>query len=185
LQYLPDEQALAVFENLWARDDLSSGQRSSLLQTLVLNIRTPAATQRVLDLWPAIPAGDSVTRTRAIERFGRELFEPAIPILGDALRDANDGVRRIAREAFAAFKEHREALEEYEAWMRATGAQRESIAQLVELLASPDREVLLGAVRALGAIRARTALPQLVRLLQREDETLRAAVHEAIGRMGE
>ena len=185
LSFLPHEAALASFERLRARKDLSVEQRSVLIESLVSSIQGPAATQRVLDLWPEIPEHHSTTRMNAIQRFGRELFEPAVPILGDALRDTNESVRKVARDAFAAFKAHREALEEYEAWMRATGAQRESIQQLVALLESGDREVLLGAVRALGAIRARTALPQLVRLLEREDEDLRAAVHDAIGRMGE
>lgn len=53
------------------------------------------------------------------------------------------------------------------------------------LLDDPHREVVLGAVRGLGAIRAHSALPDLVRLLAREDEALQAAVNEAIARMAD
>jgi HEAT repeat protein len=112
------------------------------------------------------------------------LYEPAIPLLGQALEDLDQDVREQARAAFHAFKEHREALEEFAAWTLGDRAARAQIDELIALLSSPDREVVLGAVNALGAVRGRAALPDLVRLLARDDEALRTAVHAAIERMG-
>jgi len=49
---------------------------------------------------------------------------------------------------------------------------------------SQHDDVVLGAVKALGAVRARAALPALVRLLANDDPAIQAAVHEAIERIG-
>ena len=54
----------------------------------------------------------------------------------------------------------------------------------LKLLQSPDDGVVIGAVKALGAVRGRAALPELVRLLERDNEELHAAVYEAIERIG-
>jgi hypothetical protein len=53
----------------------------------------------------------------------------------------------------------------------------------VELLASQDRAVVLGAVKALAAVKARSALPALVGLLARGDKELTSAVEAAIAAM--
>ena len=67
--------------------------------------------------------------------------------------------------------------------MQAARQQASTTAQLIELLQSQDRAVVLGAVRALGTIKARNALPELVKLLARNDAELTSAVEAAIAAM--
>jgi hypothetical protein len=138
----------------------------------------------VLELYPSLPASASAARAVAIKRFGTNLYEPAIDLLGEALRDRDLSVREAAQAAFQRFREHREALEEYEAWRQASDDARETVAELVKLLASDNKDVVRGAVEALGAVKARTALPQLVVLLGRDDAELKAAVNKAIAAIG-
>jgi HEAT repeat protein len=138
----------------------------------------------VLELYSSLPASASAARAVAIKRFGTNLYEPAIDLLGEALRDSDLSVREAAQAAFQRFREHREALEEYEAWRQASDDARETVAELVKLLASDNKDVVRGAVEALGAVKARTALPQLVALLGRDDAELKAAVTKAIAAIG-
>jgi HEAT repeat protein len=138
----------------------------------------------LFELYPTLPDSAKASRARAVKRFGDNLYEPAIDLLGEALRDRELEVRNAAQEAFQRFRAHREALEEYEAWRQASDEARETVAQLVALLASDDRDVVRGAVEALGAVKARTALPQLVALLGRDDAELKAAVTKAIAAIG-
>jgi hypothetical protein len=138
----------------------------------------------VLELYSSLPASASAARAVAIKRFGTNLYEPAIDLLGEALRDSDLSVREAAQAAFQRFREHREALEEYEAWRQASDDARETVAELVKLLASDNKDVVRGAVEALGAVKARTALPQLVALLGRDDAELKAAVNKAIAAIG-
>jgi HEAT repeat protein len=138
----------------------------------------------LLELYASVPATGSSARAVAIKRFGTNLYEPAIDLLGEALRDRELSVREAAQAAFQRFREHREALEEYEAWRQASDDARETVAELVKLLASDNKDVVRGAVEALGAVKARTALPQLVALLERDDAELKAAVTKAIAAIG-
>ena len=181
VKYLPDAQGLALFGRLWPEAELPSA-REALLSVLVHELDCPEADARMVELYGEM--SQAKTRVGAIQHLGNVLYEPAVPVLGQALEDPERAVRQAARDAFHAFKEHREALEEFAAWTLGDRAARAQIDELVALLASPDREVLLGAIRALGVVRGRAALPELVRLLEREDEALRAAVHEAIERIG-
>jgi HEAT repeat protein len=82
-----------------------------------------------------------------------------------------------------AFRKQREALEEFDLWMQAARHEASTTSQLVALLASQDRAVVLGAVKALTAIKARSALPALVALLARNDKELTSAVEAAISAM--
>jgi HEAT repeat protein len=133
-------------------------------------------------LTPIDPSSD--VRPMLLRRFGNTLYEPALELLGASLRDRDANVREAAQAAFEAFRKHREALEEYEAWRHASDDARETVAELVKLLASDNKDVVRGAVEALGAVKARTALPQLVVLLGRDDAELKAAVNKAIAAIG-
>ena len=90
-----------------------------------------------------------------------------------------------ARQAFAQFKAQREAMEEFKAWMSTDKAARDSTAQLVALLDNANKDVVLGAVRSLATLKAKTALPALVKLLEKNDPDVKKAVQDAIGKIGE
>jgi len=124
-------------------------------------------------------------KARSIAAFKNTLHEPAIDLIGVALKDNSAKVRDAAREALFAFREHREALEEFKRWKTGDSEARASISELVALLESKDQDVVQGAVRALGALKAKAALPSLVKLLARDDKDLKAAVNDAITKIGE
>jgi HEAT repeat protein len=128
---------------------------------------------------------NSESRRLAIIRFQDTLHEPAIEIIGKALNDHDPEVREAARNALKAFREHREALEEFKRWQTGDAEARASIAELMKLLESPNRDVVAGAVRALGAVKAKAALPALVKLLEREDPDLKKSIEDAIRKIGE
>ena len=178
----PNERALTLFRG-WYPKLVKPEHRADLQATLVSQIDSPEATAEIVRLYSEFISPR--TRQLAVQRMGRGLVEAAIPLLGEALRDPDSQVRLAAQEASAAFKQQREALEEFAAWTIASQAQRESTAELIQLLASPNRDVVLGAVRSLAAVRASTALPALVKLLERNDPELNKAGKDAIARFGE
>lgn len=180
---LPDEAALQVIRTAWPKAS-SEQAKSTLAGVLVRSVNGDAATAFLLEHYRELPAQDVQTRQEAIQRFGKELYEPAIAVLGEALKDQNEQVRLFARTASQAFKTQREALEEFAAWTNASKEQRDSIAELAKLLESSNKDVVLGAIKALGAVKARTALPALVKLLERNDADLKAAVQDAIAKIG-
>ncbi|QDU86048.1 hypothetical protein Pla163_31970 [Planctomycetes bacterium Pla163] len=140
--------------------------------------------QRLLEAVQAAPEENSSLRADAIWRLGNALYEPAIDLIGEALRSSEPAVREAARNTLEQFRQQREALEEFARWKRAKDEAKETTDALVALLASTDRDVVLGAVEALGAVRAKTALPKLVALLARDDDELKTAVRTAIARIG-
>jgi HEAT repeat protein len=186
---LPAADALAMYERLWphalAKDKEqvpeSRAERNEILRALT-EIVDARVTKVLFDHYREID-NDSVW-AEAIDRAGRDLYEPAIPRLGEALKSPSDRVRAAAQNAFKQFKAHREALEEFSAWMSADKDARTSIADLSKLLESNNRDVVIGAVRALGAVKARSALPSLVKLLERSDPELKKAVEDAIAKIG-
>jgi hypothetical protein len=180
---LPTDELCPLLERA-AREGASDYVRVELYATLASVKRPPASLATLFQYYPTLPtSARSVTRAHAITRFADALYEPALPLIGEALRDENPEVRNAAREALEDFRKQREALEEFDKWMRASNDERETIAQLEALLASKDRAVVLGAVKALHAVRARSALPALVKLLARNETELREAVEAAIQAM--
>jgi HEAT repeat protein len=177
---LPPEDALQVFETLWPRAT-TKAIRGELLSALDA-VSGPEVTNALFKHYSEVEG--VVTRGNVMRRFGKELYEPAIPLLGEELRSKNDSVRGAAQSAFKAFKEQRDALDEFSAWMNADKDARASVAELTKLLDSNNRDVVIGAVRALGAVKARSALPALVKLLERQDPELKKAVEETIARIG-
>jgi hypothetical protein len=180
---------------------LSTGTRHAFLDGIEPLLQTPAVAelvanrlrcylagardlQRLLEAIQATPEKNSSLRADAIKRLGSALYEPAIDLIGEGLRSSEPAVREAARSALEQFRQQREALEEFDRWKRAKDEAKETTDALVALLASDDREVELGAVEALGAVRAKTALPKLVALLARDDDELKAAVRTAIARIG-
>jgi len=183
LRVLPDESALAVIRTSLPKAR-SDDAKEVLFSVLINYVRIPAATAFIAEHYTEMPSAPRALRAAAITRFGRELYEPAINLLGSALKDTEEDVRRAAREASQAFKVQREALEEFAAWTSASKEARDSIAELSKLLESNNKDVVLGAIKALGAVKARTALPALVKLLERNDPEVKAAVQDAIAKIG-
>jgi len=179
IEELPDSVALGLFEKYWPQAT-DAGARTALLGTLVDEIGTPQATAALLERYDDIPAAETGRRRSAIDRFGTELFEPAIPLIGRALRDPDAGVRQSARDSFQAFKNQRQALDEFEAWRKGAQAERQTVDELLGLLASKNPAVVASAVKALGALKAQSAYPQLIRLLERDDPVISAAVEQVI-----
>ena len=184
LRVLDAPYDLELFKSLWTTSK-EADARVELLSALIGHVSGKEADALIVEHYHAIPESYARVRKNAIVRFGEHLYEPAISILGSALGDPNAGVRVQARKAFQAFKQHREALEEFAAWTLGDRQARAQINELTALLESPDSQIVIGAVKALGAVRARSALPALVRLLQREEQAVRTAVHEAIERIGQ
>jgi hypothetical protein len=181
LQILPAPQSAALFEKLWSRHT-DPGRRWGLLTTLIRQVQEAEVTGLLAKHYRDIPAYDVDLRAFALFRFARDLHEPALPLLGEELRSPDAKVREAAHAAFQEFKKQREALAEFEAWTQTDREARASIQELVTLLSSDQREVVVGAVKALGVLRARSALPALVKLLEHDDPELREAVNEAIAR---
>lgn len=185
VQHLPSRQISADFVRRGMKEQLPPVLCADLLECLLENEN---ASEPVLalavELVPVLARENPNLMVYAIRAFREALYEPAIPLLGEALRDRDGIVRNEAQATFAAFRVQREALEEFEAWMNISKEQRSTTAELVKLLANPQRDVVLGAVKALGALRAPTALPELVKLLANGDAELKAAVMAAIDACG-
>ena len=118
----------------------------------------PAAKAAVPGLRVALGAEESVMRrvaARAIGSIG--VVEPAIPELRKALSDKESDVREAAGEAIAR-------------------AGKAAVPVLVELLGSPDRNIVRSAVRAVGLVGPEAGpacLPGLMRLLKAEVDEAR------------
>jgi HEAT repeats len=105
-------------------------------------------------------------RGDALSLFGNTLYEPALPVIGEALRDPDSGVRLRASDVFGWFKSQRATEAEFAAWQEGTAeSQAKTIADLEKLLDSHDPYVTLAAVKSLGALKARSALPKLAATL--------------------
>lgn len=185
VRYFPKPEAPAEFLRRALQEKLPLALCADMLFCLLDggNPSEPSLAIAV-ELLPVLRNESPDLMTTAIQCFREALYEPAIPLLGEALRDRDENVRLEAQSTFAAFRVQREALEEFEAWMNISKEQRSTTAELVKLLASPQRDVVLGAVKALGALRAPAALPELVKLLGNGDVELKAAVMAAIDACG-
>jgi len=176
--------ARATWERLWLAAK-SQSARAALLDVMLYpswtNLETAA---RVVELYPAIERDAPARRTNAIRCFADWLVEAALPILERELRNPDSTVRAAAMEAAEAFRKHREAVAEFDAWRKAVTVEQSTVTELSKLLESPNRDVVLGAVKALAILRARPALPTLVKLLERDDKELRAAVQSALDVIG-
>jgi HEAT repeat protein len=172
------EEAMPLIESLWT----SAPARRETLMTVALQVPGDAANAFLVKNFDAIPEDE---RSNAVDRFGNSVYEPAIDVIGSQLSSRNEGVRLSAQRALEVFRKQREALEEFRRWKAGDAEARSSISELLKLLESPNKDVVSGAVRALGAVKAQAALPALVKLLERQDPALKAAVDEAIKKIGE
>ena len=83
---------------------------------------------------------------------------------------------------FERFKAERAIADEFKAWRNEEKKAKQTISELLPLLDSSNSDVLIGAVKALAAMKARECYPKLILLLDkhRNDERLKAAVMVAI-----
>jgi HEAT repeat protein len=178
----PQASAVALWREIWK--DAAPGARSALLEVLVKNEFPAERDTLLVELYPQIEALAPDLRNSALQRFGWGLVESALPILEREIRSPDGAVRAAAMEVANKFRLHREAVAEFEAWRKAVTVEEATIADLAKLLENKNRDVVLGAVKALAILRARPALPALVKLLEREDKELQAAVKAAIDTIG-
>mgnify|MGYP002777265287 FL=1 len=178
----PQANAVALWRDIWK--DAAPGARSTLLEVLVKNEFPAERDTLLVELYPQIEALAPHMRSPALNRFGWGLVEAALPILEREIRSPDGDVRAAAMEVADKFRKHREAVAEFEAWRKAVTVEETTIAELSKLLDNRNRDVVLGAVKALAILRARPALPALVKLLEREDKELQAAVKAAIDTIG-
>jgi len=178
----PQASAVALWREIWK--DAAPGARSALLEVLVQNEFPAERDTLLVELYPQIEALALHMRNPALNRFGWGLVEAALPILEREIRSPDGAVRAAAMEVANKFRLHREAVAEFEAWRKAVTVEETTIAELSKLLDNRNRDVVIGAVKALAILRARPALPALVKLLEREDKELQAAVKAAIDTIG-
>jgi hypothetical protein len=158
-------------------------RRKALIEVL-LETRHPGVAPLVAEEWKAGRLLESRLRRRAVGVFESALHQPALDLLREALADADAEVREAAQKAFATFKKNREALQELEEWKRGDAERSDAVAELMRLLDHEKPEVVIGAVRSLGALKAKAALPKLVRMLELPGTDLRTAINEAIAKIG-
>ncbi len=119
-----------------------------------------------------------------VGRLGRGVHEPALPWIGELLKHEDSELRNAAQKAMSCFKAQREALAEYQAWIEGDKESRAAVSELVKLLDSTNQDVVMAAAKSLGALKAKTALPGLVKRLDGASPELRAAINAAIDTMG-
>lgn len=184
LAELPADDALELAERYWD-ESRDVWVHDTLARVVCDHVPGQRGLEFLLSKLPEMAAGPAYTRQRVIQRFGNELYEPALDALERALSDPSAEVRASARAAFKSFKEQREALAEFAAWKATRAEARQTVDELLELTASPNVEVVVGAVKALGALKASAAYPKLVRLLERKEPEIKAAVQAALDKLGE
>jgi len=179
----PGPTAGAIVALLDETPPLRAEVRVALFQALV-TLEAPAIVGPALVKHHAAMPGWA--RQQAAERLGKLLYREAVPTLIELLRDPDPSVRLAAKKALDEIKVYYREKEEWERWQK----QGDEVDDVVKALDSEERRVVLGAVRAVGALKQKTALPRLVRLLATEsfpwqkpgedDVELREAVQAAI-----
>jgi hypothetical protein len=180
---LAPAEGLLLAEKFW-KQSTDTAVHQALYQTVCDGLKGTDGSAFLLRHFDEMRASPHQVHA-AIKRFGAELYEPAIDVLGQSLKDANPSVRLAAQEAFAAFKTQREALTEFQAWKTTADEQRTTIDELSKLLDSPNLDVVIGAVKSLGALKARVVYPKLVKMLERKEPELKAALQAALGQLGQ
>jgi HEAT repeat protein len=178
IRRLRSKDAMPLLEGLWK----TAPKHHALVLQVMLDVDSDEANAFLVQHFDELP---EYARGRAIERFGKAVYEPAIDVIGSQLASRDAAIRAKAQAALAIFKKQREAVEEFKRWKTGSAESRASIIELTKLLESTNKDVVIGAVRALGAVRAQSALPALVKLLDRNDPALKEAVDAAIRKIGE
>lgn len=182
LDVAPEADAVKLWQELWSVAPASS--HAVLLDNLVERNFGPERDHLLVEFYPQIERLAPNLRNPTLLRFGNSLVEAALPILEREIKNPDANVRVAAMAAAEEFRKHREAVAEFDAWRKSVTVEQTTVADLSKLLESPNRDVVLGAVKALGILRARPALPALVKLLEQDDKELQRAVQAALEAMG-
>lgn len=139
--------------------------------TAVRNLGGIRATDAAPELIGALQDEDSEVRETAAWALGESGDAKAIPALIEALHDESEGVRRSAARALG--------------WMGRWVGQAEAIPALTGALQDESVEVRQSAALALADIGEAEAIPDLIKVLQEDDEEeVRETVARVLGRIG-
>lgn len=118
-------------------------------------------------------------RTLLIQALGNSFDRRVVPILMEAISDSEPKVAEAAREGLERMKEIEEQRAFWESW-QATGVGGSPEAALLKQVQSQNREVQLAAIKALGALQSKNALPLLISLLESPVPEVAAAARLAL-----
>ncbi len=175
------EGLLEVVNSLWAPES------SERLMALVTGaVPGPAGCSVLMQHYAELDAAAFDTRMRVIQHFGQELFEPALDLIGSALIDPNDRVRNTANQVFEKFKFEQQRVNEFNEWRKGDQQSKQAIAELIPLLDNANPDVVIGAVKALRALKARACYPKLVLLLEKhkDNEKVKDVVMQTLDELG-
>lgn len=105
-----------------------------------------------------------------------------VPTLLEATAYSDQEISSIAAKGLARLKGLEEQRAFWESW-QATGVGGSPEAALLKQVRSENREVRLAAIRALGALQSKNALPLLISLLEDPDQEVVAAARAALAWM--
>jgi HEAT repeat protein len=144
-------------------------------------------TQFLLAHYKELDATAVEVRGQVIERFGRDLHEPALDVIGAALRDPSDNVRAKASQAFERFRNEQQRVREFEAWRSSELRAAQTIAELLPLLDNANPDVVIGAAKALGALKARACTPKLISLHEKfaENERVNSVLRQVVDQLAQ
>ncbi len=134
------------------------------------------ATDRIRAAWQLPDLQDRSLVLRAMINTTDPRF---VPVLLEAISDADQKVASTAREGLQRLKEIEEQRAFWESW-QATGVGGSPTAALLKQIQSKNKEVRLSAIRALGALKAPEALPLLISLLEDPDPEVVAAARAGL-----
>lgn len=149
------EQIAALTDDDWAIRE----EAATMLGTL----QDPRAVGPLVSL---LRDSDRAVREAAIGAL-TAIGEPSVPVLGLCLSDPQPGVQEAASTVLASIADAR------------------VLAPLIESLKNPDWIVRMQAARALGRIKDRSSIQQLIPLLQDKVKTVREETSSALAEIGE
>ncbi|MEO6708249.1 MAG: hypothetical protein ABI054_05040, partial [Planctomycetota bacterium] len=175
-------ELLAMANALW-----SKANADRLIAFVAGCVPGPEGSAFLLAHYAELDPAASETRVSVVERFGAELYEPATEVIGAALRDSNAQVRQRAQNVFERFKQQQQIVDGFNDWMKADKQSKQTVTELMALLDSANSDVVIGAVKALAAMKARSSYPKLVGLLEKHkgNEAVKTAVMAAIDQLGQ
>jgi len=171
-------QPVVAFETVWSSREDDPG-RDDLLITLAQEAGSelsPALTARYEEVGPAAQAA-------LLRRIGRELDADGWPLVGRAQTATDPMIRSAAREALAEFSRARAASFEWQALQEREKEQALLRSLRDQLLwASPAQAA--DAAQTLADLGIRSAIPDMLAALKREDAELRDALRAALRQLG-
>jgi HEAT repeat protein len=143
----------------------------------VIRMRGAAAVPTLL---PLARDPDMRVRQAFCEAANKQLDRRFAPALVELLRDPDQNVRTQAQAALQATEFYVTQTERWQRLLTGTGLEATSAAEaLIQQTKSSDQQVRLAAIRGLGALGVKEALPFLIQLMQDGDAEIAAAASAA------